>query len=109
MDLENQRRVLDLTEQYGKENIVVLLGGGDAEACGLIVETVMAGDPAYAGPLTGVQLGLPAYHIFEPEVKGQIDGNLYQENIGMMEMVLDVPAIVEEVAKIRKQFSLDPV
>ena len=42
MDLENQKRVLDLAEKYGKENLLVLLGGGDAEASGLIVETVMA-------------------------------------------------------------------
>ena len=27
MDLENQKRVKDLTEEYGPENVVVLLGG----------------------------------------------------------------------------------
>lgn len=105
MDLENQKRVLDLTEQHGKDNVLVLLGGGDAEASGLVVETVMAGDPAYAGPLTGVQLGLPAYHIVEPEIKSEIDPGLYDENIGMMEMVLDVAAIIGEVTTIRKQCS----
>ena len=105
MDLENQKRVLDLAEKYGKENLLVLLGGGDAEASGLIVETVMAGDPAYAGPLTGVQLGLPAYHIFETEIKSELEETLYQDNIAMMEMVLDVSGIVEEVSKIRAQFS----
>lgn len=105
MDLENQKRVLDLAEKYGKENLLVLLGGGDAEASGLIVETVMAGDPAYAGPLTGVQLGLPAYHIFETEIKNELEESLYQDNIAMMEMVLDVSGIVEEVSKIRTQFS----
>ncbi|MBT3275330.1 MAG: glycine/sarcosine/betaine reductase complex selenoprotein A, partial [Spirochaetales bacterium] len=67
--------------------------------------TVLNGDPAYAGVLTGVQLGLPAYHVLEPEIKSEIDSALYEENLGMMEMVLDVDAIVEEVSTIRKQFS----
>jgi glycine/sarcosine/betaine reductase complex component A len=105
MDLENQKRVQALAEEHGKENIVVLLGGADAEASGLIAETVLNGDPAYAGVLTGVQLGLPAYHVLEPEIKSEIDSALYEENLGMMEMVLDVDAIVEEVSTIRKQFS----
>lgn len=104
MDLENQKRVVGFAEEYGKENLLVLLGGADAEASGLVVETVMNGDPAYAGPLTGVQLGLLAYHIFEPEVKNEIDPGIYEENIGMMEMVLDVDAIIEEVTSIRAQF-----
>lgn len=105
MDLENQKRVMSFAEEFGKENLLVLLGGADPEASGLVVETVMNGDPAYAGPLTGVQLGLLAYHIFEPEIKEQIDSGVYEENIGMMEMVLDVDAIIEEVTTIRNQFS----
>ena len=105
MDLENQKRIKALAEEHGKENIVVLLGGADAEASGLIAETVLNGDPAYAGVLTGVQLGLPAYHVLEPEIKSEIDAALYEENLGMMEMVLDVDAIVEEVSTIRKQFT----
>ncbi len=104
MDLENQKRVQALAEEHGKENIVVLLGGADAEASGLIAETVLNGDPAYAGVLTGVQLGLPVYHVLEPEIKNEIDAALYEENLGMMEMVLDVDEIVGEVSSIRKQF-----
>ena len=101
MDLENQKRVKALAEEIGKENIVVLLGGADAEASGLIAETVIAGDPAYAGALTGVPLGLPAYHILEPEIKQEIDPAVYEANIGMMEMVLPVADIVKEVSTIR--------
>ena len=80
---------------------MVLLGGADAEASGLIAETVIAGDPAFAGALTGVQLGLPAYHILEPEIKQEIDPAVYEANIGMMEMVLPVADIVKEVSSIR--------
>ena len=104
MDLENQKRVKALAEEHGKENILVLLGGADPEASGLIAETVINGDPAYAGPLTGVQLGLPAYHILEPEIKNDLDEAVYQDNISMMEMFLDVDEIVREVSTIRGQF-----
>ena len=104
MDLENQKRVKDLVEKHGKENIVVILGGADAEASGLIAETVINGDPAYAGPLTGVQLGLPTYHIVEPEMKDAVDSKAYEDNISMMEMVLEVDDIASEVSGIREEF-----
>ena len=65
MDLENQARIKDLAEKYGKDDLVVVLGGAEAEASGLAAETVSAGDPTFAGPLAGVQLGLKAYHIFD--------------------------------------------
>lgn len=104
MDLENQKRVKALAQEHGKDNILVLLGGADPEASGLIAETVINGDPAYAGPLTGVQLGLPAYHVLEPEIKNDLDESVYGDNIGMMEMVLDVDEIVREVSTIRGQF-----
>ena len=99
MDLENQKRVLKLSEEYGPENIVVLLGAAEAEAAGLA-----AGDPTFAGPLAGVQLGLNVYHICEDEVKAEADPAVYDEQVGMMEMVMDVPAIHEEVEKIRKDY-----
>jgi glycine reductase len=101
MDLENQKRVKALAGEIGKEHIVVILGGADPEASGLIAETVIAGDPAFAGALTGVPLGLPAYHILEPEIKQEIDPAVYEANVGMMEMVLPVADIVKEVSSIR--------
>ena len=104
MDLENQKRVKKFAEDYGKENIVVILGGADPEASGLIAETVIAGDPAFAGVLTGVQLELLTYHVVEPEIKNEIDTAVYEENIGMMEMVLEVDEIIKEVSSIRDQF-----
>jgi hypothetical protein len=104
MDLENQKRVKALAEEHGKDNIIVLLGGADPEASGLIAETVINGDPAYAGSLTGVQLGLPTYHIIEPEIKEEVDSSAYEENIAMMEMVLEVDDIIAEVSSIREQF-----
>ena len=104
MDLENQKRVKDLTEKYGAENMVVLIGGAEGEAAGLAAETVTAGDPTFAGPLAGVQLGLRVYHAVEPEFKEAVHADVYDEQIGMMEMVLDVDEIVEEVKGIREEY-----
>lgn len=104
MDLENQKRVKTFTEQYGAENIVVLLGAAEGEASGLAAETVTNGDPTYAGPLTGVQLGLRVYHVCEPEMKEEFDPDIYSEQVEMMEMVLDVDDIINEMTAIREQF-----
>ena len=99
MDLENQARVKALAEKYGSDELILLLGGAEAEACGLAAETVATGDPTYAGPLSGVPLGLKSYHIFE--LKDEIDPAVYEEQISMMEMVLDVEAINNEVITYR--------
>lgn len=104
MDLENQKRVKEFAEEYGPENVVVMLGAAEGEAAGLAAETVTVGDPTYAGPLTGVQLGLRVYHACELEVKEEFDQAVYDEQIGMMEMVLDVDDIVNEMTSIREQF-----
>ncbi|CAM2745075.1 glycine/sarcosine/betaine reductase complex selenoprotein A [Hathewaya histolytica] len=105
MDLEIQQRVKDLAEKHGPENVVVIVGGAEAEASGLSAETVAAGDPTFAGPLAGVALGLAAFHIVEPEIKDACDAGVYDEQCGMMEMVLEVDAIIEEVKSVRDQFS----
>ena len=100
-----QQRVKDLTEKHGAENVVVVIGGAEAEASGLSAETVAAGDPTYAGPLAGIELGLAVYHVVEPEMKEEFDAAVYDEQCGMMEMVLDVDAIIAEVKTIRTQYS----
>lgn len=104
MDLENQKRVKDFADQYGPENLIVLLGAAEGEASGLAAETVTNGDPTFAGPLAGVQLGLKVYHVCEPEIKEEIDPDTYEDQVGMMEMVLDVDDIVSEMSSIRDQY-----
>ena len=99
MDLENQARIKELTEKYGNQDLIVVLGGAEAEASGLAAETVSVGDPTFAGPLAGVPLGLKAYHMFE--LKNEVDPAVYEEQISMMEMVLDVDAIIAEVTTYR--------
>ena len=104
MDLENQKRVKEFADEYGAENLVVVLGAAEGEAAGLAAETVTLGDPTFAGPLTGVQLGLTVYHVCEPEIKDEFDQDVYDEQVGMMEMVLDVDDIVNEMTSIREQY-----
>jgi len=104
MDLENQKRIQKLAEEHGEENLVVILGGAEAEASGLAAETVTNGDPTFAGPLAGVQLGLRVYHILEPEIKSEVDEDVYEEQISMMEMVLEVDEIVDEVKLYRDKY-----
>ena len=105
MDLEIQQRVIDLTSKYGAENVVVIIGGAEAEASGLSAETVAVGDPTFAGPLAGIALGLGVYHVVEPEVKNEFDPAIYDEQCGMMEMVLDIDAIISEVKTVRDEHS----
>ena len=103
MDLENQKRVKEFAEEYGAENLVVVLGAAEGEAAGLAAETVTLGDPTFAGPLTGVQLGLTVYHVCEPEMKEEFDEAVYDEQVSMVEMVLDVDDIISEMQAIRDQ------
>ena len=104
MDLENQKRVKEFAEQHGPENVVVLLGAAEGEAAGLAAETVTAGDPTFAGPLTGVQLGLTVFHVCEPEMKEEFDDAIYEDQVSMMEMVMDVDDIVNEMKAIRDEY-----
>lgn len=104
MDLENQNRVKNAVDQYGADNVIVLLGAAEGEASGLAAETVTNGDPTFSGSLTGVQLGLRCFHVFEEEFKDAVDPSVYDEQIGMMEMVSDVDSIISEMKSIREQF-----
>jgi len=105
MDLEVQGRIKEIAEKYGSENVVVVLGNSDPDGASIFAETVTNGDPSFAGPLAGVALGLPVYHIIEPEIKQEIDPQVYEEQVGIVEMVLDVDAITNAVKSIREQYS----
>lgn len=101
MDLENQKRVLEAAEKYGNENVVVLIGGAEAEAASLAAETVTKGDPTFAGPLAGKELNLEVFHVVEPQFKDEVPEDVYDDQIGMMEMVLDVDEIIEAMNEVR--------
>jgi len=100
MDPENQDRIKGLVDTYGSDDLVVVLGAADLESLEVAAETVTLGDPAYVGPLAGVQLGLPVVHILEEDIKDQVDAGVYDEQVGLLEMTLDV----EQVRKAAQGF-----
>jgi glycine reductase len=97
--LDGQENIKSAVEQYGKDDLIVVLGAPDAGSAELYAETVFHGDPSWVGPLAGVALGLPVYHILEPEIKTQIDPVVYQEHLGLMEIALDVERISQILSK----------
>lgn len=106
MDLEDQGIIKKVVEEQGREDLVVILGSPDPESAEIYAETVTNGDPSFAGPLAGVSLRLPVYHIMEPEIKAQIDPEVYERQVGVMEMVLDREAIINSVRRVREKFSV---
>ena len=90
-----------MVDEHGKDNLIVILGAPDADSTELYAETVMHGDPSWVGPLAGVALELPVYHIMEPEIKAQIDPELYKEHLALMDIALDVDKIADALNKLR--------
>lgn len=82
-----------------------MLGSPDADSAELYAETVVNGDPSWTGPLAGVALGLPVYHIIEPEIKAQIAPEVFKEHLALMEIALDVEKISQSLDKVRKASS----
>ncbi len=103
MDLDDQASVNHLAETVGKDEMIIILGQPDPNSAGLFAETVTRGDPTWAGPLAGVPLGLPVYHILEPEIKEHMDADLYQDHVGLMELSADVDEIIKWVRFYRER------
>ena len=103
--MQNQQRIKDAAEKFGAENCVVVLGSSDAEGAEIYAETVTNGDPTFAGPLAGVPLGLPVYHIFDETIRAECDPAQWEEQISMMEMVLDPEALAAAVKGKRDEYS----
>ena len=92
-----------MVDQYGNDNLVVVLGSPDADSSELYAETLINGDPSWTGPLSGVSLNLPVYHILEPEIKSQVDSEVYKEHLELIEIALDVDAIAAGLNRVRKK------
>jgi glycine/sarcosine/betaine reductase complex component A len=105
MDLSTQETIKRLVDQHGAETLLVVLGAPDAESAGIAAETVVLGDPSWAGPLAGVQLGLPVYHILEDELRAAVPAEVWEDQVGLMVDVLEVDAIANAVREFREQAS----
>ena len=79
-----------------------MLGAPSADSAELYAETMTNGDPTWVGPLAGVALGLPVFHIMEPEIKTQIDPAVYKKHLELMEIALDPEKIAQGLDRVRK-------
>ena len=104
MDLHSQEAIANLAEEHGKDNIIVLLGAPDPEAAEIAAETVIEGDPAWAGPLAGAQLGLEVFHVLDERVKEAVPDDVWEDQIGVMSDVLEADELVDAVKKMREKF-----
>jgi betaine reductase len=101
MGLEDQAAVKRAAEEHGG-GAVVLLGTPDVESTQTLAQTVVSGDPSYAGPLAGVPLGLPVFHVFEPDIKQQIPPAVYEAQVALSEIALDREGILAGLAELRR-------
>jgi len=90
MNFENQGVIKRLADQYGPENLAVVLGNGEASGVEVFAETVTEGDPSYAGPLAGVSLKIPVYHVLEEDVMVVIPEAIREEKLQLSSLVIDV-------------------
>src|SRR5918911_2586475 len=103
MDLQSQEKISELAELHGPENLVVILGAPDPESAEIAAETVVLGDPAYAGALAGAQLGLDVYHVLEDDVRADVPDDVWEDQIGVMADILEGDALTAAVAAMRAQ------
>jgi betaine reductase len=107
MDPENQTQIRKIAENVGDGNapgdLIVVLGASDLEGALISAETVTTGDPSYSGPLAGVSLGLPVYHILEPVMKEAVPEEIYEENVGIWLLTVDTDKIGKEFEAIRNK------
>ena len=103
MDLESQEKILRLSQEHDPKDLVVLIGAPDPEAAEITAETVVSGDPAFAGALAGTQLGLDVYHVLDDDVKAEVPDDVWDDQIGVMSDVLEAEDLVKAVVSMRKQ------
>ena len=103
MDLGSQEKIKRLADEHGAEQLLVILGAPDPESAEIAAETLVLGDPTYAGALAEVQLGLSVYHVLEDELRSQIPDDVFEEQVGVMADVLEGEEIAAAVKGMREQ------
>jgi glycine reductase len=83
----------------------VILGAAEPVYVEMMAETVTAGDPTYTGPLAGVSLGLPVYHVTEPEVREITNASVYQDQIALSEIAMETDKIWKSIRAVRAKNS----
>ena len=103
MDLGSQEKIKEHADEHDRDNLLVVLGAPDDEAAEIAAETIIFGDPTYAGALTEAQLGLDVYHMLEEEIRSDIPDDVWEDQVGVMADVLDAEELSTAVAGIRAQ------
>ena len=103
MDLDDQATIQQVVDKVGTDDLIVLLGSPNPESAELYAATVTMGDPTFAGPLAGIPLGLPVFHVLEPEIAGQLPPHIYAEQLQMAALTLETEPIFEVVQRIRDE------
>ena len=103
MDLQSQETIKELADEHDHDELLVVLGAPDEESAEIAAETIVVGDPTYAGPLTEAQLGLDVYHVLEDEIRNEIPDDIWEEQIGVMADVLEAESISKAVATMREK------
>src|SRR4030042_1574904 len=102
MDPETQaqiKKIADGLEKIESSNdLIVVLGASDLDGALISAETVTDGDPSFSGPLAGVSLKLPVYHILEPEIRDVTPEDVYEENVGIWALALE-PGRIEKIGE----------
>ena len=101
MDLEGQGRIKQVVELAGADDVIAVLGANSAAAVEMTEMTLKSGDLSYAGPLAGVALGIPSYHVLESEIVGQIDSTIYDRELALSALAMDVDQVIAPMKAIR--------
>src|SRR5262249_56119711 len=108
MDLEGQGRIRQVVEQAGTDGVIAVLGANSPTAVEMTALTLKSGDPSYAGPLAGVALGIPSYHILEPEIVEQIDPKLYERELALSALAMHLDEMIPPIKSITASHSPPP-
>ena len=103
MDLESQGRIKQVIEQVGADGVVAILGANSAGAVEMTATTLLSGDPSWAGPLAGIALGIPSFHILEDTVTQQLDPVVFERELALSAMVTDVDDVTAPLRALRER------
>lgn len=92
-----------LAEQFGSDELALVLGLNQPFTLRILASTFKEGDPSYAGPLGGVALGLPSYHILE--LKDEVPQDVWEREMAFKELGMEeeeVETICSLMSEIRE-------
>ena len=90
--------------QLGADELALVFGLNQPFTLRILASTFKDGDPSYAGPLGGVALGLPSYHIFE--LKDEVPPDVWEREMAFKELEMEeeeIEAICALMREIRER------